>query len=265
MRPPYPPTPLPAGAGQEGRTLERAFSLIELLAVIAVIAVLAGLLLPALASARGKARAVHCVSNLRQVGLALQIHLQEEHAYPLATAGDALGHWQRALRPHADAKVFRCPQLKLAAQPYLDIFHPADPRVYPHYGYNYAGSTRRNPPPANRGLGGDFLGPGNGFRPVPEGRVTVPSDMIAIADSPTFIYVNLGQPPPDPDDVLYIAFPHLVPQFNRYGVADWHQGRANVVFCDGHVESAPQSAWIEATSGARRRWNGDHEAHPESW
>src|SRR5439155_9511789 len=73
------------------------FTLVELLVVIAVIAILAALLLPALARAKASAKSAACKSNLRQLGLALSMYVDDYAKYPgngaMFSGGAVQGIW----------------------------------------------------------------------------------------------------------------------------------------------------------------------------
>ncbi|HET6383886.1 MAG TPA: DUF1559 domain-containing protein [Armatimonadota bacterium] len=108
--------------------LKKGFTLIELLVVIAIIAILAAILLPVFAQARAKARQTACLSNLKQLGLAMDMYAQDyDETFPVWTwcgdkttgFGSGVGHapidnystfWMDAIYPYVkDAAVYTCP------------------------------------------------------------------------------------------------------------------------------------------------------------
>ena len=233
----------------------RAFTLMELLVVLAISGILTALLLPVISRSRGKAMQTQCVSNQRQLGLGIQNFATDNHAYPSAfasTTSDNPGPWYVQLqrggfdvsKPRTNfiyEGVWRCP----SAQGSVDSRNGSIPISY---GYNAFGVLAIGNPTNALGLLGRFVSVSALFEPIRESEVISPSEMTAMGDS----FVG----------GVFFMREHL-DYLDRGGRASSrHQGRVNVAFCDGHVESPTlKSAFEDTNDAALVSWNRDHLPH----
>ena len=246
---------------------DTGFTLIELLVVIAIVGILAALLLPVLSASKARAQRTQCINNLHQLGIGLQVFLENNHGYPvLATGpngGPAVAHvpwftWADILeregldvtKPEPDwfqKGIWLCPSAR---------WTKINPQKANYYGYNLWGNLHRKDADVtnNFGLAGHFNSKLDILTPIHESEVAVPSAMMAMGDSfngsAEFDREKLGEGTPA-DDLLTDG-----------NTLTRHQGKANVVFCDGHVESPTLNFIFTDTSDeALSRWNRDHQPH----
>jgi prepilin-type N-terminal cleavage/methylation domain-containing protein/prepilin-type processing-associated H-X9-DG protein len=247
------------------RDQQRAFTLIELLVVIAIVAILAAMLLPTLARAKEQGRTARCISNTRQMGLALTLYVDEHGSYPPLKFPSAqpavLNAWYDTLTPYLNkwtngVSVFKCPSFKFRHAGTVGIKVPYDSGVG-SYGYN-------SESPFALSFGSLLASAGVSPAPIREMQVLVPSQMIALGDS----YLVERQPEKIMEGMISLQY---IPIKFRRGITGFareqrevnarHGGKHQIAFCDGHAERMKHTKLFASEMEARRIWNYDHEPH----
>jgi len=253
--------------GPIGRGSRHAFTLLELLVTVAIIALLAALLLMAVSRAKARAQQIQCANNLRQLGLGLQAYLTDQHGYPvLLTSTNRYSGMERfwigqleqegLANPKLSTNfyytgVWSCPAAQWSDEVRRGI-SSADGWSYYAYNIDIFGTGLRDKDVAEQfGLQGHFDLATHTYLPIKDSEVLAPSDMLALGDG--F----------DPNGIL---MRRPVSEMVQYGnVLTRHRGRANVTFCDGHLDSPALTPLFEATDDAAlARWNRDHQPHREN-
>lgn len=251
-----------------------AFTLIELLVVIAIIAILAAILFPVFAQAREKARAITCISNQKQIGLAVLQYVQDyDETYPapwrLAFAGHSQTQydddgWDHEIQAYAGTKTsfssqplyFLCPSDSISKPPDYGGFRKTY-SMNAEFAASYCG-------PWN-GCGWGIYTTGQSLAAVP-----APAGTILICEMPwefNLLGDQLGEVAGDPEYQLCGSSPQFPPcpdpngngKYDFYGTGKpLHSDGWNYLFADGHAKYLRPEATIgRGINGSGKDANGN--------
>mgnify|MGYP000017156574 FL=1 len=227
----------------------KGFTLIELLVVIAIIAILAAMLLPALNQAREKARSSACMNNMKQMGMAFRLYVDDNDDFLVFqdNEGGSFRAWTQRILSDKDATRYAAWETAQCPSDAKKMLYTACFGISGMAEYNYDADYTGNRDMGN-GVGkGDYIGRNflvrhdgrNDMRFYKIGRLNHPSDTISYGDTYNTAYQS---------GAWYFT-PSAYKESQEIGFMRRHAGRGNVLFYDGHCVSLDKSG-LRATGSA---------------